>query len=45
LFLVKRQEEKASTITEEITELRIVDFTVPGGFRILKLPPITKVSV
>src|SRR5258708_28778079 len=43
LFPLKKQEEKASTITKEITELRIVDFTAPGGFRILKLPPMTKV--
>ena len=38
LFPLKKQEEKASTITTPITEteLRIVDFTAPGGFRILK---------
>ena len=36
LFPAKKQEEKASTITKEITELRIVDFTVPGGFRIFE---------
>jgi hypothetical protein len=45
LFSVKKQEEKTSTITTEPTELRIVDFTVPGGVRILKLPPTTKVSI
>src|SRR5260370_4097519 len=42
LFPVKKQEEKGSTITAEPTELHIVDFTVPGGVRILKLPPMTK---
>lgn len=41
LFPVKKQEEKPSTITEPMTELRIVDFTVPGGIRILKLPAMT----
>src|SRR5437763_5059237 len=35
LFHLKKQEDKASTITKEITELHIVDFTVPGGIRIL----------
>jgi hypothetical protein len=47
LFPVRKQEEKASTITTPImeTELRIVDFTVPGGIRILKLPPLTKVRI
>ena len=41
LFPVRKQEEKATTITAPMTELRIVDFTVPGGVRILKLPPMT----
>jgi hypothetical protein len=45
LFPLKKQEDKASTIAAPMTELRIVDFTVPGGVRILKLPPITKVSI
>ena len=44
LFPVKKQEENATTITAQMTELCIVDFTVPGGVRILKLPPMTKVS-
>ena len=45
LFPLKKQEKKASTITTPMTELRIVDFTVPGGIRILKLPPMTKASI
>jgi len=45
LFPLKKRQEKASTITAEMTELRIVDFTVPGGVRILKLPPTTKVRI
>jgi hypothetical protein len=45
LFHLKKQREKASTITAPMTELRIVDFTVPRGIRILKLPPMTKVRI
>jgi len=44
LFPLKKQEEKPSTITAPMTELRVVDFTVPGGIRILKLPPMTMVG-
>ena len=35
-FRVKKLEEKAATIRPPLTELRIADFTVPEGFRILK---------
>jgi hypothetical protein len=45
LFPLKEQEENSTTITAPMTELRIVDFTVPGGIRILKLPPMTKVRI
>ena len=41
LFALKRQEKNSTTITAPLTELCIVDFTVPGGIRILKLPPMT----
>ena len=41
LFPVKKLEENSTTITAPMTELCIVDFTVPGGVRILKLPPMT----
>ena len=41
LFSVKKQKENSTTITAPLTELCIVDFTVPGGVRILKLPPMT----
>ena len=42
LFALKEPKENPSTITAPMTELCIVDFTVPGGVRILKLPPMTK---
>jgi hypothetical protein len=42
LFPLKKLEENTTTITAPLTELCIVDFTVPGGVRILKLPPMTK---
>lgn len=42
LFPVKNLKEKTTTIRAPLTELRIVDFTVPGGIRILKLPPMTQ---
>jgi hypothetical protein len=41
LFSVKKLEENTTTITAPMTELCIVDFTVPGGIRISKLPPMT----
>ena len=41
-FRVKKLEENSTTIRAPMTELRIVDFTAPGGFRILKMPPITQ---
>jgi hypothetical protein len=41
LFSVKKQKENTTMITTPLTELCIVDFTVPGGVRILKLPPMT----
>ena len=41
LFPLKKLEENSTTITAPLTELCIVDFTVPGGVRILKLPPMT----
>jgi len=41
LFPLKKQEKTSTTITAPLTELFIVDFTVPGGVRILKLPPMT----
>ncbi len=41
LFPVKKLAENSTTIREPLTELCIVDFTAPGGFRILKLPPMT----
>ena len=41
LFSLKKQKENSTTITAPLTELCIVDFTVPGGIRILKLPPMT----
>jgi len=40
LFPVKKLEESTTTIAAPLTELCIVDFTVPGGVRILKLPPM-----
>ena len=40
-FRLKKLEENSTTITAPMTELCIVDFTVPGGVRILKLPPMT----
>jgi hypothetical protein len=45
LFLLKEPKENPAAITAPMTELRIVDFTVPGGIRTLKLPPMTKVSI
>lgn len=42
LFALKEPKENPTTITTPMTELCIVDFTAPGGFRILKLPPMTK---
>jgi hypothetical protein len=44
LFAVKKPKENPSTIRAPLTELCIVDFKAPGGIRILKLPPMTKVS-
>src|SRR5258708_20760585 len=41
LFPVKKPRENPPTITPPMTELCIVDFTSPGGFRILKLPAMT----
>jgi hypothetical protein len=41
LFPLKKMKENSTTITAPLTELCIVDFTAPGGFRILKLPPLT----
>ena len=41
LFSVKKQKENSTTIREPLTELCIVDFKAPGGFRIMKLPPMT----
>ncbi|MBZ5658840.1 MAG: hypothetical protein LAO08_00390 [Acidobacteriia bacterium] len=41
LFPLKKMKENSTTIREPLTELCIVDFTAPGGFRILKLPPMT----
>jgi hypothetical protein len=41
LFALKEPKENPTTITAPMTELCIVDFTVPGGVRILKLPPMT----
>ena len=35
-FRVKKPKENPTATTAPITELRIVDFTAPGGFRILK---------
>ena len=45
LFLVKRPKADPTATKAPITELCIVDFTAPGGFRILKLPPMTKLSI
>ena len=42
LFALKKPKENPTTITAPLTELCIVDFTVPGGIRILKLPPMTQ---
>ena len=41
LFALKKPKEYPTKITAPLTELCIVDFTAPGGFRILKLPPMT----
>jgi hypothetical protein len=41
LFHLKEPKENPTAITAPLTELCIVDFTVPGGVRILKLPPMT----
>lgn len=43
-FLVKRPKADPTATRAPLTELRIVDFTAPGGFRILNMRPITKVS-
>ena len=40
-----KQQKQQVALTEPLTELRIVDFTVPGGVRILKLPPMTKARI
>ena len=41
LFSVKKPEQALTAIrTPPPTELCVVDFTVPKGFRILKLPPM-----
>ena len=40
-FPLKKQKENSTTISAPLTELCIVDFTVPGGVRIVKLPPMT----
>jgi len=45
LFSLKEPKENPTVITAPRTELRIVDFTVPGGVRILKLPPMTEVRI
>jgi hypothetical protein len=42
---VKKLEENITAISAPMTELCIVDFTVSGGIRILKLPPMTKVHI
>ena len=42
LFASKKPKENPTKITVPLTELCIVDFTVPGGVRILKLPPMTQ---
>lgn len=43
LFPLKKQEEKTTKIRAPLTGLRVPDFTVPGGVRILNLRPRTGV--
>lgn len=43
-FSLKKREEKPATTTTPPTELLLVDFTVPEGFRRMKLPPMAACS-